>query len=168
MKKILCIVFLLCVSFVGHSQYKAWAVGAKLGDPSGLTVRRYLKNDKNAIEFNVGVYGAIWGLRSPYREGNFDGAGVSFNALYLWHRELGSNLLEAYYGFGLQMTSRNYVVNRVQMSSSGMGGLGQAGLEYSIPNSPLSVFGELGVYLEMIPASRYIHPQGGIGARVNF
>jgi hypothetical protein len=168
MKKIFCIVFILCLSFSGFSQYKPWAIGAKLGDPSGLTIRHYLKNDKNAIEFNLGVYGALWGLRSPYREGNFDGAGVSFNALYLWHKQLNQSLLSVYYGFGLQMTSRSYLVNRNQLSSSGMGGIGEAGLEYAIPNSPLSVFGEMGLYVELIPSPSYIHPQGGIGARVNF
>ncbi|MBC7406808.1 MAG: hypothetical protein H7339_00305 [Arcicella sp.] len=168
-------VFLLSLLIVSHlsakSQEKNWAIGAKIGDPSGLNLRHYLNNDKNAIEVNVGVYGALWGLRSNYKDGSFDGAGFSFSGLYLWHNEMTSRL-KNYYGFGAQFTSRSYYVadgnGKKEIPITGLGGLGQVGLEYYLPSSPISIFLEAGAYIELVPSLLYFHPQGGIGARLNF
>ncbi len=171
MKKILLLTLLIISSLTGHSQEKGWAVGAKIGDPSGVTFRHYLGNDKNVVEVNVGVYGAIWGLKSNYKTGQFDGAGFSFSGLYLWHNEMTSNL-KNYYGFGVQFTSRNWYETkngvRQENPATGLGGLGQVGLEYYLSSSPLSIFGEVGAYIELVPAILHFHPQGGLGVRLNF
>ena len=175
MKKLF-LLTLLTISYLStQAQEKSWAVGAKIGDPAGLTIRKYLSNDKNALEVNIGVYGALWGLRGNYKSGAFDGAGLSFSGLYLWHNEMSSRL-KNYYGFGAQFTSRSYYVDKTlngiqykdQTPATGLGGLGQAGLEYFLPSSPISIFGEVGAYVELIPAVFYFHPQGGLGARLNF
>lgn len=168
MKKLFLLTLLIISCLSIKAQEKNWAVGAKIGDPAGLTIRKYLNNDKNAIEVNVGVYGALWGLRGNYKSGAFDGAGLSFSGLYLWHNEMSSRL-KNYYGFGAQFTSRSYRdKNNNQIPATGLGGLGQAGLEYFLPGSPISIFGEVGAYVELIPAVFYFHPQGGFGARLNF
>jgi hypothetical protein len=175
MKKIILFTLLTISCLSTYAQEKSWAVGAKIGDPSGLTIRKYMGNDKNAIEVNVGVYGALWGLRSSYKSGAFDGAGLSFSGLYLWHNEMSSRL-KNYYGFGVQITSRSYyeekVVNGLPYKdlnpTTGLGGLGEVGLEYFLPSSPISIFGEVGAYVELIPSILYFHPQGGLGARLNF
>lgn len=168
MKRII-ILILLTVSFLSSkAQEKNWAIGAKIGDPAGFTLRHYLNNDENAVELNVGVYGAIWGLRSNYKDGSFDGAGFSFSGVYLWHNEMASRL-KNYYGFGAQFTSRSYKdKSNTQIPITGLGGLGQAGLEYFLQSSPISIFMEVGAYVELVPAVLYFHPQGGIGARLNF
>ena len=171
MKKLFLLV-LLTISYLStKAQEKNWAIGAKIGDPAGLNIRHYLSNDKNAVEVNVGVYGAIWGLRSNYKDGAFDGAGFSFSGLYLWHNEMTSNL-KNYYGFGAQFTSRSYYVpdgnGKKEIPTTGLGGLGQVGLEYFLPSSPISIFLEAGAYVELVPSILYFHPQGGIGARLNF
>lgn len=175
MKKVL-LLFILLISYLsGFSQEKGWALGAKIGDPSGINIRHYLNNDKNAIEVNVGVYGGIWGLRSNYKNGAFDGAGFSFSGVYLWHNEMTTNL-KNYYGFGAQITSRSYYVNttvngqpyRDENPTTGLGGLGQVGLEYFLPSSPISIFLEAGAYVELVPSILYFHPQGGGGVRLNF
>ena len=168
MKKIFLLTLLITSYLSTKAQEKNWAIGAKIGDPSGLNLRHYLNNDKNAVEVNVGVYGAIWGLRSNYKDGAFDGAGFSFSGLYLWHNEMTSNL-KNYYGFGAQFTSRSYKdKNNTQIPTTGLGGLGQVGLEYFLPSSPISIFLEAGAYVELVPAILYFHPQGGLGARLNF
>lgn len=166
------LLILLTVSYLSsNAQEKNWAIGAKVGDPAGFNIRHYLSNDKNAIEVNVGVYGALWGLRSNYKSGNFDGAGFSFSGLYLWHNEMASNL-KNYYGFGAQFTSRSYFVadgnGKKEIPTTGLGGVGQIGLEYYLPSSPISIFLEAGAYVELVPAILYLHPQAGIGARLNF
>lgn len=168
MRKIYLLILLTISYLSSNAQEKNWAVGAKIGDPSGLNLRHYLGNDKNTIDVNVGVYGAIWGLRSNYKDGRFDGAGFSFSGVYLWHNEMTSNL-KNYYGFGVQFTSRSYIDKaNTQIPITGLGGLGQVGLEYFLPSSPISIFMEAGAYVELVPAILYFHPQGGLGARLNF
>lgn len=171
MKKVLLLSILLISYLSGFSQEKGWALGAKIGDPSGINIRHYLNNDKNAVELNVGVYGGIWGVRSNYKDGSFDGAGFSFSGVYLWHNEMTTNL-KNYYGFGAQFTSRSYYVpdgaNRKEIPTTGLGGLGQVGIEYFLPSSPISIFLEAGAYIELVPSILYFHPQGGGGVRLNF
>jgi hypothetical protein len=171
MKKLLFLIFLIITSLNSFSQQKNWAVGGKIGDPIGLNIRHYLSNDKNLVEVNVGVYGGIWGLRGNYKDGAFDGAGFSFSGLYMWHNEMTTNL-KNYYGFGVQFTSRNWyeVKNGIRQENpaTGLGGLGQVGLEYFLPSSPISIFLEAGAYVELVPAVLYFHPQGGAGVRLNF
>lgn len=171
MKKYILLI-LLTISYLStKAQEKNWAIGAKIGDPSGVNIRHYLNNGQNAIEINIGVYGALWGLKSNYKSGSFDGAGLSFSGVYLWHNDMSSRL-KNYYGFGAQFTSRSYYVvdglGTKEIPATGLGGLGQAGLEYFLPSSPVSIFIEAGAYLELVPAILYFHPQGGIGARLNF
>jgi hypothetical protein len=175
MKKLFLSILLIISSLTAFSQEKNWAIGVKVGDPSGLTVRHYLGNDKNLVEVNVGIYGGIWGLRSAYKDGAFDGAGFSFSGLYLWHGEMTSQM-KYYYGFGAQFTSRSYYVPKTvnglpyrdENPITGIGGLGQAGVEYFLKSSPISIFGEVGAYVELVPAVFYFHPQGGAGVRLNF
>ncbi len=171
MKKILLLTTLIFSVLTSFSQEKNWAVGGKIGDPIGLNIRHYLSNDKNLVEVNVGVYGGIWGLRGNYKDGAFDGSGFSFSGLYMWHNEMTSNL-KNYYGFGVQFTSRNWyeIKNgaRQENPATGLGGLGQVGLEYFLPSSPISIFIEGGAYVELVPSILYFHPQGGGGVRLNF
>jgi hypothetical protein len=175
MKKILLLLMLIISTLTGYSQEKGWAIGVKVGDPSGLSLRHYLGNDKNLVEVNVGVYGGIWGAKGNYKDGAFDGAGFSFSGLYMWHNEMTSRL-KNYYGFGLQFTSRSYYVPKTvnglpyrdENPTTGIGGLGQVGLEYFLPSSPISIHMEVGAYAEIVPSILYFHPQGGIGARLNF
>lgn len=168
MKKTFLLILLITSFLSTKAQEKNWAIGAKIGDPSGINLRHYLNNDKNAVEINVGVYGAIWGITSNYKDGAFDGAGFSFSGVYLWHNEMTSNL-KNYYGFGAQFTSRSYKdKSNNQIPTTGLGGLGQVGLEYFLPSSPISIFLEAGAYVELVPAILYFHPQGGAGVRLNF
>ncbi|MES2518945.1 MAG: hypothetical protein V4585_12600 [Bacteroidota bacterium] len=170
MKKLFFLFILTLIYSNSFSQEKSWAVGVKVGDPSGLNIRHYLNNGNNAVELNLGVYGGIWGLRSNYKDGTFNGAGFSFSGVYLWHNEMTSRL-KNYYGFGAQFTSRSYYVpdgaGTKEIPTTGLGGLGQVGLEYFL-NSPLSIFIEAGAYIELVPSILYFHPQGGGGVRLNF
>ena len=171
MKKLLLFIALIFSYLTSFSQQKNWAIGGKLGDPIGLNIRHYLSNDKNFVEVNVGIYGAIWGLRGNYKDGAFDGSGFSFSGLYMWHNEMTTNL-KNYYGFGLQYTTRSYYVlngtGRNEIPTTGLGGLGQVGIEYFLPSSPVSIFLEGGTYVELVPSILYFHPQGGVGVRLNF
>lgn len=177
MKKLQILLVFSLISFSGLAQTKDWAVGFRIGEPGGLMLRRYLNNDKNVLEFNVGTYGALWGNISKYRDGQYKNIGFAFNGQYLWRNEMGkSGKLMNYYGFGGQITSRTYYSPKningqiidIDQSNIALGGVGTAGLEYFPDGAPLSIFMEVGLYAELIPAVLYLHPQGGVGVRLNF
>jgi hypothetical protein len=170
MKKAIFTFLFLCLITTAFSQQKDWAIGAKIGDPLGFNLRHYLKNDKNAIEVNYGVYGGIWNVKSSYKDGNFTGSGFSFSGVYLWHNEMGgASNFKNYYGFGGQYVSRSYYdASKKEIPITGLGGIGEAGIEYFVPDSPFSILLEVGAYVELVPAILYLHPQAGAGVRLNF
>ncbi len=58
---------------VGSSATKNWGVGLRLGDPLGLTVKKYF-NDKMALEFNLGktfFWGSGYNSYYRYRGGKY-------------------------------------------------------------------------------------------------
>lgn len=176
MKKIAALILIL--QFVGHlaqAQYNNWAVGFQLGEPSGINLRKYFGENK-AFDISAGTYGLFYGRDRAYRKGNYQNAGWSARATYLWHTSLfKSEQLRAYYGFGGQLNSRRYYFpsrnapgTLEYTNTISLGGVGQAGAEYFVQNSPLSIFLELGIYAEVVPAPLFLHPQGGIGVRFNF
>jgi hypothetical protein len=156
------------------AQYNNWAVGFQLVDPSGVNVRKYF-NDNKAIDVSIGTYGLLYGRNRSYRSGDYENAGISLRANYLWHKSLfKQENLHGYYGFGGQINSRRYYFDaangagRVYDRNISIGGTGLAGLEYFLPSKPLSIFLETGVYIELIPAIFFIHPQISAGVRYNF
>jgi hypothetical protein len=164
--------FLLAAS--ASAQYNNWAVGFQLIDPSGVNVRKYF-NDKKAIDVSIGTYGLLYGRDRAYRKGNYENAGISLRANYLWHSSLfKQENLHGYYGFGGQVNSRRYYFDatngsgRVYTNNISIGASGLAGLEYFIPSKPLSIFVETGLYVELIPAIFFLHPQASAGVRYNF
>ena len=173
MFKRLYIIFILvgCLSPV-KAQIKDWAAGFRVGEPGGFMIKRYLPSGKNALEFNFGTYGGLWGTNRSYQNGNFQNIGFSVNALYLWHKPTIINAdLRYYFGVGPQFVSRNLFLDNSDFPESkrGLGGAGIAGLEYFPIDAPnLSFFAELGMYSELSPNPFFLHIQGGLGVKVNF
>lgn len=140
MFKRLYIIFILlgCLSPL-KAQMKDWAAGFRVGEPGGFMIKRYLPNGKNAVEFNFGTYGGLWGTNRSYQNGNFQNIGFSVNALYIWHRPtLVNSDLHYYYGVGPQFVSRSlFLTNSVfPETKRGLGGTGIAGLEYFPIDAP--------------------------------
>lgn len=172
MQKIASISFLIfIISFTAFSQEKKWAVGAKVGEPAGLNIRKY--SDERAFELNIGTYGGLWGQNRSYRKGHYNSVGLTVNANYLWHGNLfKKEFSKYYYGFGAQFNNRKYFP-KDQSQAQGVatlsiGGDALAGLEFFVPDSPLSIFLEAGTYVEVLPSPIFMHIQSGIGARFNF
>jgi hypothetical protein len=171
-KRLFIILFLFsCLSPV-KAQMKEWAAGFRVGEPGGFMIKRYLPNGKNAVEFNFGTYGGLWGTNRSYQNGNFQNIGFSVNALYLWQKPtLLNSDLHFYYGVGPQFVSRNLFLDNSLFPETkrGLGGAGIAGLEYFPIDAPnLSFFAEFGMYSELLPNPFYLHFQGGLGVKVNF
>lgn len=176
MKKLFVTLFILHFAvYVTQAQYNNWAVGFQLVEPSGLNVRKYFGENK-ALDLAIGTYGLFYGRDRAYRKGNFQNAGMSVRGAYLWHTPLfKSDQLRGYYGLGAQVNSRRYYFESrntpgIQEFSNNIsiGGVALTGLEYFLPSSRLSFFLEGGIYVELVPAPFFLHPQAGIGVRANF
>ncbi|WP_019987281.1 hypothetical protein [Rudanella lutea] len=156
------------------AQYNNWAVGFRLGEPSGINVRKYFRDTK-AFDLNVGSYGGLYGNTREYRQGRYRSIGLSVQGHYVWHNRLfGRDNLRGYYGLGGQVNRRRYYPDNLRgqqidyIAEISLGGSAIAGLEYFVPDKPFSVFLESGLYVEVLPAPLFMNVQSGLGLRYNF
>ncbi len=178
------------------SQQKNWGIGLRLGDPFGLSVKKYNRN--KAWEFNIGRT-SYWGWHGyndafydykpfkDYRRVDIRSAhatrALSIQAHHLWHRNFSDvSGLDWYYGVGGQLKSMNVryrvryedqygiwydnVYRNANFIDIGVDGI--IGLEYTFRNAPISLFADFNLFLELISNPFVIHGQAGIGARFNF
>ncbi|MEZ0486279.1 hypothetical protein [Fibrella aquatica] len=173
----ICVLITLLTAFVtlpeqAVAQYNNWAFGFRLGEPSGVNVRKYF-GDNHAFDLNVGTYGGLYGNNRAYRSGNYKTVGLSIQGHYLWHDRLfGKDNFRGYYGFGGQINSRRYYPERLAAlneyeSAIALGGSAVAGLEYFVPNKQYSIFVETGLYVEVLPAPLFMNLSSGVGIRFN-
>ncbi|MFT4032287.1 MAG: hypothetical protein QM669_07695 [Siphonobacter sp.] len=161
------------ISQSAYSQVKKYAVGFRVGEPLGLNARVYTKENRG-FDVNFGTYGMLWGRDRKYgSHGHFENSGWALNVNYLFFTGKEDRRFQAYYGFGGQLTGRKSYPERLASihgyeNKTGLGGSGLAGLEYFLKDSPLSIFLDAGLYLEIIPVPVFMHFQGGIGTRFNF
>ena len=165
---------LLSLSPGASAQYTNWAVGFRLGEPSGINIRKYF-GDSHAFDLNFGTYGGLYGTTRDYRQGKYKTVGFSLQGHYLWHdRLLNNDNIRGYYGFGGQINSRRYYPDNLGnqpvnfVSETSLGGSAVAGVEYFLQNKPLSIFLEGGLYAEVLPVPLFFNVQTGVGVRYNF
>ncbi len=159
---------LLLVAHLGFAQKQEWAVGLRAGEPTGLNIKKYLSGG-NAIELNLGRNGWGYYRGRNYWRGEFRNS-IVLGINYLWQKSTKTKGLDLYYGFGGQLSSRRYW-NRdeeEERDAVGLGLTGVFGLEYFIPDVPISIFVDFGPYLELVPATAWINIDAAIGFRVNF
>jgi len=173
MKKIIFTLFCLFTMSIAQAQYDNWAVGFKLGEPTGIQIRKYF-NNVNAIDVSFGTYGGILANVRDYRQGKYRNVGLSFQAHYLWHNALfNSEKAQVYYGFGPQINSRRYYPDNQQnqpinyQGNISLGGSGLGGFEFFLPDGRMSVFMEGGLYIELLPGPFFTSPNVSGGIRLN-
>lgn len=176
MRKLLLIGLLAFVSWMAtpdtaSAQYNNWSIGARIGEPSGLNVRKYF-GDKHAFDLNIGTYGGIYGTKRSYRSGEYKSVGLTIQGHFLWHTALTkSESIRAYYGFGGQINNRKYYPPRLNgdyENALSLGGSGIGGLEFFPPGKPYSFFLETGAYVELLQAPFFLSFNTGLGLRYNF
>ena len=154
-----------------RAQYNNWAVGFRLGEPSGINVRKYF-GDKHAFDLNVGTYGGLYGTRRSYRSGEYKSVGLSVQGHYLWYANLTkSESIRGYYGLGGQVNTRRYYpirLNGEYENALSIGGSGIGGLEFFPASKPYSFFLETGLYVELLQAPFFLNLNTGVGLRYNF
>jgi hypothetical protein len=180
------------------SNVRNWGLGLRLGDPSGLSIKKYLPGGR-AVELNVGTT-SYWGY--DYRD-HFYEEDKYANYEYISYRRTGAAALQVHYllqsdirdvanlhwywGFGGQIRTKSYDYNYRYRSYYGPGQGDYVwiyatdkitdfdlaadiliGLEYHIPGAPLSVFTDASLMLELLDDPLALYVQAGIGVRYNF
>lgn len=198
---LLIITFFLPILVSGQNN---WGIGIRLGNPSGITIKKYLESDKS-LELSIGrtywSYDDDWYFRrfdDWFEEQNFRyrdldyldhrrSVPIGIQLHYLIHKEISQNLagLDWYYGFGAQIRLQGYRYDyRYKLEDShdrdwyyetgrrvfdfDIGGDIVVGLEYTFPNTPISLFADVTLFMEIIDDPFLFWAQGGIGGRYNF
>jgi hypothetical protein len=199
---IICLTLFLTVFYGGsvmaqsksNSSSYNWGVGIKLGNPNGLTIKKY--SGKMAFELILGRpyywgynYNYTFAHDSRFRDkgyyyDHYEGVSnpLSIQLRYLVHNDFSDvQGLKWYYGIGAQLRTASYYYNyytvdqfgdrqyyRDKVVDLGIGADGILGLEYQFKGLPISVFGDVNLYMEIFRHPFYFTGQGGIGARYNF
>jgi hypothetical protein len=175
-------------SQLGTNAQKNWAIGVRLGDPTGLTLKKYF--DKNAFEFVAGYapYNSGYNYGNYYFNQNYNnngykyagatnGPGIAFQFHYLRHFEIKPvEGLQWYVGGGFQF--RNYFYTENYYDNSGYyhsqvanyvaAGIDvKGGAEYTFRQQPFTVFADLNFFTAIAEQFGF-YPQYGIGGRYNF
>jgi hypothetical protein len=191
MRQITLIFFLLMVASGAFAQRYTQAIGLRLGDPVGLNYRMFGRSGAG-LEFGIGS--ANYAYRSGYYRDAFDNRSRFNNATYDFHRVNSSILLQGRYfqqsklnanidgrldwfwgiGAAFRSTKVDYtyrldgIQHRETVTDIDLGPEGLIGLEYMFPRSPISVFAEVSLMLEIADAPGNLFMLGGVGVRYNF
>lgn len=181
----------------GSSSAYKWGIGLRLGEPTGLTVKKYNAN-ASAWEFNLGrsarlghhYDGDDFYENSRYEDkdmykyyGYTPGFTTALQVRYMLSKPLnGLEGLSLYYGGGLQArftpvryryayyyeNGWDWEYREDRVTDIDLGLDGVLGLEYMMKDMPLSFFLDVNLFVEIVDAPFVINPQGGAGVRYNF
>ena len=171
MRKSILIITAVFLSAVAYGQDNRWAVGAKLGEPTAVSIRKYF-NNVQAIDVTLGTYGGIMSRHRQYRgdNGSYKNTGVSLQVHYLWHTPVfDSETLQVYYGIGTQINNRKAYPRRLNgeyEKNLSLGGSVLGGLEYALVGSRMSIFLEGGTYVELLKKPLFLSPNLSAGVRL--
>jgi hypothetical protein len=183
----------LTLSTAAYAQRPKQGIGVRLGDPVGLTYKKYLPRQK-AIEFNLGAEPRRW--RYDYYRDSFHDhnryenyhylshqvrTNLCLQGRYLMHYDLWIEGMEGkwqwYWGPGgvLKFATINYRyqyapgdIRNDQRADVAFGPEGIIGSEYTFEDVPITIFGELSLMIELVDNPAAIQLLGGAGVRVNF
>lgn len=177
-------------SNVGTSAEKNMAIGVRLGDPSGVTFKKYL-GTKAALEFNAGIPTFLFGGydyaydydHHHYQNGYYGYGhtgrpfGLALQAHYTRLFDIRPVTgLQWYAGGGLQLRTLSYKYyyydnngyyheDRSASVQFGIDALG--GAEYTFRDAPFSVFADLTIFVNFVN-NPGVYAQPGVGGRFNF
>ncbi|HLT81618.1 MAG TPA: hypothetical protein VKZ86_11335 [Cyclobacteriaceae bacterium] len=190
MRKI--IVLLLAVLVCSTAWSQDHSLGLRLGDPIGATYKRQVGNNR-AVEFILGTAPKEWRRdyhrKSFYEYSKYDGFNyishrldnpVYLQARYLLHYDIPVEGMEGnlqwYWGAGGMLKfgkieyhyrerppnngTRRDVRNTIDFGPEGIGGV-----EYTFEDTPLNVFGEVSLLLEIADRPLTFQVFGAVGAR---
>ncbi|MEK6477282.1 hypothetical protein WJR50_07100 [Catalinimonas sp. 4WD22] len=169
-----------------------WGIGLRVGDPTGLTVKRFLGS--RAFELSIGRSGMMgFNARREFDNDNyFDDyvyldsrfrSAVGVQLHYLSFKQIpieGSDELSWYVGLGGQLRSTSvdyryrYWRNNDRrdrwesVTDLDFGADFLGGLDYTFHDVPLSLFVDVTLFVELLDDPLFLRLQGGGGIRYNF
>lgn len=191
MKRIVLLLLPVLICTTAWSQNHS--LGLRLGDPIGLTYKRQVGNNR-AVEFILGTASPEWRKdyhrKSFYEYSKYDGFNyvshrldnpVYLQARYLLHYDIPVENMEGrlqwYWGAGGMLKFgkieyryrdsppdngvRTDVRNTVDFGPEGIGGV-----EYTFEDTPLNVFGEVSLLIEVADRPLTVQAFGAVGARL--
>lgn len=193
MKKILLLAFLV-IPIVAFSQEDG--IGLRLGEPLSITYKKFI-DDQFAIEAMIGrggSNGANYYRRAfenrpatpnAFYASHAATSGLSINLRGLLHEDITDELnisegyLLGYVGAGAQLRSIGVsyaytdpsistVIFRDDRRNIDFGLEALGGAEYYFNDLPISVFAEIGLFMEVLDRFGHLRLQGGIGVRYLF
>jgi hypothetical protein len=191
MKKV--IILLSLVIFCLSSQAQNQGIGIRIGEPMGLTYKKYFGRTK-ALE--VGLGSAALGWNNAYYRNSFDARNefedydyrshtvrsiVYLQGRYLLHNEIYVQGMvgkwDWYWGLGglLKFANVRYrffdeappFAETEVYNDIDFGPEGIAGMEYTFEDAPITAFGEVSLLLEVVDRFT-LRPFGALGVRYNF
>lgn len=191
MRKVLTLFFFFFSVVIAVAQNQG--IGIRLGDPMGVTYKRYFGNTR-AVEFGLGSAGLGW--HDGYYKNSFEARdkydGYRYrshtveNTLYLQGRYLLHYNIDVrdiegkwdwYWGVGglLKFSKVKYRfyddIPPFQETDTDndidFGPEGIIGMEYTFKDAPITIFGEVSLMFEMVDRVT-LRTFGGAGARYNF
>ena len=193
MKKIIFfLLFLLPV--IGFSQEHS--IGLRLGEPLSITYKTFL-DDNISLEGMIGragsnsamYYRTAFDRNRPSPNSVYNGHstynGFSLNVRSAYHEDITAEFditegtLVAYGGLGIQLRSIqvDYLYSTLgtpinilgeTRTNIDLGPEAFVGSEYYFQDLPISVFAEVGLFMELIDRAGHLKLQGGIGVRYMF
>lgn len=182
--------------FAGYFSFaQKQGIGLRLGDPVGLTYKKYLPQDR-AIEFGIGGASAQW--HRTYYQNSFDEysqydnyryightleSTIYFQGRYLFHYNIPIEGMEGkldwYWGAGgmLKIAKIKYKYQDREVNPRtatdvktdiDIGPEGILGMEYFFEDIPLAVFGEASLLVELADRPGSVRVFGGLGLRYLF
>lgn len=153
MKRALALAIL--ISSLGFQKaYADNAIGAVIGDPTGLSARFGLDNShsiEGALAYSVGRY-----------------RGLHIHGTYLWDKarafETTEGPLYMYYGIGARLISINHGDHDGDLAVAPRAPLG---ILYNFNNPNIEIFGELSLAIDLTPSTD-VDIDAGIGVRIRF
>jgi hypothetical protein len=187
------ITLLVLLPFISFAQERG--VGIRLGEPLSITYKDFL-SEYISIEGMIGVAGINGAsyyqkdfesnLPEPnaFYSSHSANKGISFNVRSAYHEDITDvfgiteGYLLAYGGAGIQLRTTKVTYVYTNQTSSlpkndsrtnvDFGPEAFIGTEYYFDDVPISIFGEVGFFLELIDRIGHIKGQGGIGVRYIF
>jgi hypothetical protein len=188
--KIVIVAILLTITSYSFGQN--WGIGLKLGDPLGLSIKKY--NGNKAFELNIGrsyYWGSSYYNNYYLHDNRFkNNAGyvyvldsrstpIAIQFRYLIHKDIRAlDGLQWYFGAGGQFryqslryrywdgVTLDYEYERATDYGIGLDGI--IGAEYKFKDLPISIAADVNLYMEIINQPFLFLPQGGVTGRYRF
>jgi hypothetical protein len=189
------IIFIALLLMVCTVQAQHQSLGLRVGDPSGVSYKKYLSNSAHAFEFVIGSVQPSW--NQSYYKNSFDTYDKFTNDVYVdhrvkttlywqgrwlrqypWHVEGVDGTFEWYWGVGalLKISAVDYDyrengsnnVRTEKVNDLDIGPEIPLGMEYTFPDVPVTLFGEFGAFVELANRPGTLVIKGALGVRYNF